>query len=258
VTDRVWRAIAVDDEPPALKRLASLLAGIPGVELAGAYDDPRAAVEAIERERPDLLFLDIQMPELTGFEVVGALGDACPLVIFITAYDEHAIRAFEVNALDYLLKPVQRERLAATVERARERLSTRPAGEFQAQLEAALRTLAASSPAAAPARVAVRTGSRTLLVDPTTIDRVEADGNILTLHAGRERVEFRETLGAFEGRLPPRHFVRVSRSTVVNVASVRQVEPWFHGDYVLILADGAKVVTGRTYRERVRAAFGLG
>ncbi|HEY0024695.1 MAG TPA: LytTR family DNA-binding domain-containing protein [Longimicrobium sp.] len=253
MTDTVWRAIAVDDEPPALKRLAALLAEVPGVRLVGTYDDPREAVPAIERERPDLLFLDIQMPEMTGFELVAALGDECPLVIFVTAYDEHAIRAFEVNALDYLLKPVQRERLAATLARARERLSTRSASEIQAQLHAVLR----GTGAGAPARVAVRTGTRVLLVDPATIDRVEADGNTLTLHAGRERVEFRETLTAFEARLPPARFVRVSRSTVVNLASVRQVEPWFNGDYVLILADGAKVTTGRTYRDRVRAALGL-
>lgn len=251
MTDTVWRAIAVDDEPPALKRLSSLLAEVPGVRLVGTYDDPREAVPAIERERPDLLFLDIQMPEMTGFEVVAALGDECPLVIFVTAYDEHAIRAFEVNALDYLLKPVQRERLAATLARARERLSTRSAPEIQAQLHAVLRGMGA------PARVAVRTGTRVLLLDPATIDRVEADGNTLTVHAGRERVEFRETLTAFEARLPPGRFVRVSRSTVVNLASVRQVEPWFNGDYVLILADGAKVTTGRTYRDRVRAALGL-
>jgi len=253
MTDTVWRAIAVDDEPPALKRLSSLLAEVPGVRLVGTYDDPREAVPAIEAERPDLLFLDIQMPEMTGFEVVAALGDECPLVIFVTAYDEHAIRAFEVNALDYLLKPVQRERLAATVARARERLATRSASEIQAQLHAVLRGMGAG----APARVAVRTGTRVLLLDPATIDRVEADGNTLTLHAGRERVEFRETLTAFEARLPPGRFVRVSRSTVVNLASVRQVEPWFNGDYVLILADGAKVTTGRTYRDRVRAALGL-
>ncbi|HEX8319774.1 LytTR family DNA-binding domain-containing protein [Longimicrobium sp.] len=253
MTDTVWRAIAVDDEPPALKRLSSLLAEVPGVRLVGTYDDPREAVPAIERERPDLLFLDIQMPEMTGFELVAALGDECPLVIFVTAYDEHAIRAFEVNALDYLLKPVQRERLAATLARARERLSTRSASEIQAQLHAVLRGMGAG----APARVAVRTGTRVLLLDPATIDRVEADGNTLTLYAGRERVEFRETLTAFEARLPPGRFVRVSRSTVVNLASVRQVEPWFNGDYVLILADGAKVTTGRTYRDRVRAALGL-
>lgn len=253
MTETVWRAIAVDDEPPALKRLSSLLAEVPGVRLVGTYDDPREAVPAIERERPDLLFLDIQMPEMTGFELVAALGDECPLVIFVTAYDEHAIRAFEVNALDYLLKPVQRERLAATLARARERLATRSASEIQAQLHAVLLGMGAG----APARVAVRTGTRVLLLDPATIDRVEADGNTLTLHAGRERVEFRETLTAFEARLPPGRFVRVSRSTVVNLASVRQVEPWFNGDYVLILTDGAKVTTGRTYRDRVRAALGL-
>jgi two-component system LytT family response regulator len=253
MTETVWRAIAVDDEPPALKRLSSLLAEVPGVRLVGTYDDPREAVPAIERERPDLLFLDIQMPEMTGFELVAALGDECPLVIFVTAYDEHAIRAFEVNALDYLLKPVERERLAATLARARERLATRPASEIQAQLHAVLLGMGTG----APARVAVRTGTRVLLLDPATIDRVEADGNTLTLHAGRERVEFRETLTAFEARLPPGRFVRVSRSTVVNLASVRQVEPWFNGDYVLILADGAKVTTGRTYRDRVRAALGL-
>jgi two-component system LytT family response regulator len=111
----------------------------------------------------------------------------------------------------------------------------------------------------APApRVAVRTGTRVLLLDPESIDRVEADGNILTAHLGRERVEFRETLTAFHARLPPGHFLRVSRSSVVRLACVRQVEPWFHGDYVLILADGSKVVTGRTYRDRVREALGLG
>jgi two-component system LytT family response regulator len=254
VTAVPWRAITVDDEPPALKRMRAMLGGVTGLQLVGEYDDPRVALDAIRRDRPDVVFLDIQMPEMTGFDLVAALDDPLPLIVFVTAYDEHAIRAFEVNAADYLLKPVSRERLAATIARVTARLGGGETGGTKAQLDAIVQHASAG---ALPPRVAIRVDGRVVLLAAHTIDRVEADGNTLRAHVGRETFDFRETLTAFEARLPAGRFLRVSRSALVNVERVRHAEPWFHGDYVLVLTDGAKVVTGRTYRDRVRAALGL-
>ena len=251
-----WRAVAVDDEPPALERLRTLLREAPAFELVAAYDDPAQAVAELRRSPPDVLFLDIQMPGLSGFDVVRALGDAAPLVVFVTAYDEHAIRAFEVSAVDYLLKPIHRERLAHTLERVAERLAGAPRPELGAQVAEVVRGLQAALPAA-PLRIALKLRDRHLLLDPATIDRVDADGNLLHVQVGQERHAIRETLTAFGERLPAGMFVRVNRSTLVNVARVRQVEPWFNGDFVLVLADGARVTSGRSYRERLRAALGL-
>lgn len=213
---------------------------------------------AIPALAPDVLLLDIQMPGMTGFDVVRAVSAATPLVVFVTAFDEHAIRAFEVGAVDYLLKPIERERFHATMERVTTRLNGMAAGELRAHLDAVRRLLApgALTPAVV-ARVALKVKDRTVFVDPSQIDRIEAEGNIIHVQIGRERVSFRETLTAFAERLPPGMFLRVNRSTLVNIARVRYAEPWFNGDYVLVLADGSKATSGRTYRDAVKLALGL-
>ncbi|HEX8904266.1 MAG TPA: LytTR family DNA-binding domain-containing protein [Longimicrobiaceae bacterium] len=258
---RAWTAVTVDDEAPALKRLRDLLRGVEGVELAGEFSDPAEALEALRRDPPDILFLDVQMPGMTGFDLLRALGRPPSVVIFVTAYDQHALEAFEVHAFDYLLKPVARDRFAEAVARARQRLESDAGGDLPARLAALLgaadgRRATVSAPAPA-ARIPLRAGERFVMVDPAEIDRVEVDGNLVRVSAGGERYVFRETLAAFEARLPPGRFVRVHRSLVVNLDRVRQVEPWFHGDYLLVMADGSKIVTGATYRDRVRAALGL-
>jgi two-component system, LytTR family, response regulator len=251
-----WRAVAVDDEPPALKRIRSLLAGFDEVELAAAYSDPAEALRAVRARPPDLLFLDIQMPGMSGLDFAAALGEPMPLVVFVTAFDEHALRAFELHALDYLLKPIERDRFRLTMERVLRRLESNTAGELVPRLRALLATVEGRG-GAAPARLSLRSGEGFVVVDPAEIDRVAVDGNTIRVFVGRESYAFRDTLAAFEARLPPRGFVRVHRSLLVNVERIRRVEPWFNGDLVLTLSDGTQVVTGRTYREQVRRALGL-
>jgi two-component system LytT family response regulator len=255
---RPWRAVIVDDEPPAIKRLTALIADVAHLEVVAAFEDPAAARDALRRDPPDVVFLDIQMPGLSGFDVAAALPTP-PLVVFVTAYDEYAVRAFAVNAVDYLLKPVTRERFAATITRVLARLGVNDAADLRARLDAVLAHLERPVPPTVPAaaRIAVKANGRTVMLAADAIDRAEADGNTLRVFAGRDTLESRETLTRFEARLPPGMFVRASRAALVNVARVRHIEPWFHGDFVLVLLDGTKLTSGPTYRDRVRAAFGL-
>ncbi len=255
---RRWRAVAVDDEPPALKRMAALLADVEGFELVAALSEPGKVAAALRELRPDVLFLDIHMPGMSGFDVLRSLDGDVPVVVVVTAFDEHAIRAFEHGAVDYLLKPVQRDRFQRTIERVQRRLTGMSQEDLRLHLDAVLRLVRGpGSVESAPARVAVRVRDRTTLLDPAEIDRVDAEGNVLHVQTARGRYSFRETLTAFAERLPAGMFVRVNRATVLNVARVRCVEPWFNGDFVLVLTDGTKVTSGRAYRSDVRARLGL-
>jgi len=247
--------VAVDDEPPALTRLRDLLAPDGEVELVGEYTDPAEALEGIAALRPDLAFLDIQMPGMTGLELARALGEGAPLVVFVTAFDQHALAAFEVHAFDYLLKPVEPARLAATLARVKQRLDARPADDVQARLEAVMRSIEAASAAARPARVSFRVDGGAQVVAADEIDRVEVEGDYLRVHLPGRTLLVRETLSALQQRLPAGMFVRVHRSHLVNAGRVRELRPWFGGDYVVVLADGTKIVTGRTHRAEVRNAF---
>jgi two-component system LytT family response regulator len=252
------RVVIADDEPLARERIELLLAGRPDVEVVAAAGDGRAAVEAVRAHRPDLLFLDVQMPELDGFGVLRELGaDAPPAVVFCTAYDQFALRAFEVHALDYLLKPFDEERFTAALERARAQVARRGAGEDLGAKLAAL--LAAARPAAAEAkadRLAVKTDGRVLLVKHADIDWVEAADNYVNLHVGRDSHLMRETMNSLEQRLDPERFVRISRSTIVNLDRVKELQPMFHGDYTVILRDGTKLSLSRNYRERLAHLLG--
>lgn len=252
------RVVIADDEPLARERIESLLAGRAGVEVVGTAGDGRSAVEAVRTHRPDLLFLDVQMPELDGFGVLRELGaEAPPAVVFCTAYDQFALRAFEVHALDYLLKPFDEERFTAALGRARAQLAQRGAGEDLNARLAAL--LAAARPAAAEAkadRLAVKTDGRVLLVKFADIDWVEAADNYVNLHVGRDSHLMRETMNSLEQRLDPERFVRISRSTIVNLDRIRELQPMFHGDYSVILRDGTKLALSRNYRERLAHLLG--
>ena len=252
-----WRAVAVDDEPPALKRLRSLLARYTEVQLAAGYSDPAEALRALREQPADLLFLDIQMPGMSGFDLLEALGGDPPLVVFVTAYDEHALRAFEVHAFDYLLKPIERHRFDSTIERVLRRLAADADAGAGDRLQALMRSLGRGAAPAAPARVPLRSGDAFVLVDPGDIDRVEVTGNTLEVLVSGQRFTFRDTLGGFLEKLPPGRFLRVHRSMLVNVDRIRRVEPWFNGDLVLTLSDGSRAITGRTYRDAVRRALGL-
>ena len=251
------RAIIVDDEPLARRRLRSLLASETDVEIVGEYGNGRDAVEGIRELRPDLVFLDIQMPELDGFGVVREVGVAeMPAVVFVTAYDEYALKAFDVHAFDYLLKPVDRQRFASTLRRARSRAQGDDARALSNRLEALLAGLGGlGTQRQEPQRLPIRKDGRIFLVKPEDIDWLEADGNHVRVHVGKESHLIRETLGKLESRLPERSFMRIHRSTLVNIARIREIQPWFQGDYVLLLADGTRLTSGRSYRDRVRSLF---
>ena len=246
------RTLLAEDEPPARRRLRALIERADGLTLVGECGDGRTAVELIRRERPDLVFLDVAMPELSGIEVVEAVGaEHAPAVIFVTAYDEHAVRAFDLAAVDYLLKPFDEERFQRALARAKERLRRPP------DPAALLRLLEGRAARPGPERLPVRTRDRIRMVPLADVDYIEAVGAYVRVHAGAESHLVRERIGALEARLDPARFARLHRSLIVNVERVRELEPLYRGEYVLWLKDGTRLTTGRSYRERVRELFGL-
>jgi two-component system LytT family response regulator len=261
---RGWRTLVVDDEPPARALLASHIAERDDLHLVGECADGDSAVDAVHRLRPELVFLDIQMPGRSGFDVIRVVGvEAMPLVIFVTAYDEHAVRAFRAHAFDFLLKPLERAEFDDAVRRAVGRLQADEAARRASAphspsdlAERLDRVLAALEPRrGAEERLTIWTDGRAVLLPTTEIDRVDVDGNYLVLHAGATRHVMRLTLSALEERLPPELFVRLNRSTLVNVNFIREIQTYFRGDFAVVLKDGSSVITGQTYRERLRARF---
>jgi len=251
--DRV-RALVVDDEPLARRRVLRLLRDEPDIEVVGECADGREAVRAIREEAPDLVFLDVQMPEVDGFQVVEAVGpERMPAVIFVTAYDQYAVKAFEVHALDYLLKPFPRDRFARAVERVRDgirRGRDRAEGDSGRQLLSLLQEMRREGKYLE--RLAVQTGGRVVFLRVEEVDWIAAEGNYLRLHAGGESHLVRGTMKAMEARLDPDRFLRIHRSTLVNVDRIREVQPWFKGEHVLILRDGTRLTTGGEHGKRLR------
>jgi two-component system LytT family response regulator len=240
------KILIVDDEPLGRDRIRSLLAGEPNVEVVGEAEDVPGAMEAIGRLRPDLVFLDIQMPGGTGFDVLRGLEEPLPMVVFVTAYDAHAVKAFEARALDYLLKPARPARVKEAVARARERWGMREVDEVPRRL---LELLKAQETRPMPVtRLPVRNNERTIFVKVGQVDWVEAAGNYVLLHVGRESHALRETLGALEAQLPPQ-FLRVSRSALVNLERVKELQSMAAGEHVVLLQDGQKVPMTRGVRE---------
>ncbi len=241
-------ALIVDDEPLARERIRALLDEEPDIEVTGECENGNQAVTALKRHRPDLLFLDVQMPGLDGFGVLRALGNApLPQVIFVTAYDQHAVEAFEVHALDYLLKPFKPARFKQALQRARENLLLRrPAAISQGLLD-----LLAQSQGAREyqTRIPVRDGERVFFVKAATVAYVESAGNYVVLHAGKENHVLRETLTALESKLDPRQFIRISRSALVNVDHIKALQPLFKGEYAVLLQDGKQLTMTRGFRE---------
>ena len=246
-----FRALVVDDEPPARLRLRGFLRAEPDFELVGECGSGAQAVEAIQAERPDVVFLDVQMPRLSGFEVCGAVGvDRMPLVVFVTAYDEYALRAFEVHAVDYLLKPFDQARFQRALQQVRRRLSASGGIPWRDQLKAMVEELRGVP--AGPEMWAVRSGGRVVFVSLEELDWVEAEGNYVRLHLGTQHHLVRETLGWCEQRLPAQRFLRISRSALVNLSHVREMQPLFYGEYAVILRNGTRLTLSRNYRDRVR------
>jgi two-component system LytT family response regulator len=244
------RCLIVDDEPLARERLRDLLSGEAGVEIAGECADGRKAVAAIRKLAPDLVFLDVQMPGLDGFGVLEELApEEIPAVIFVTAYDQYALRAFDAQALDYLLKPFDRERFRRALGRAREQFR-RPRGEIEPRLLALLEHLEARKPHLE--RLVIKSAGRIYFLRAAEVDWIEAAGNYVRLHSGKEAHLLRETMNHLETRLDPRRFLRIHRSTIVNIERIKELHPWFQGEHVVILRDGVRLTLGRAYRGRLK------
>lgn len=246
------RTLIVDDMLLARKRVRRHLDQDPEVEVVGECADGREAIAAIRDLAPDLLFLDVQMPETDGFEVLTTVGaDAVPAVIFVTAYDQFALRAFEVHALDYLLKPFDAERMRAAVERAKKQIRDSRLPEADDRLRALLEEVRTGSRFVK--RLAVKSSGRTTFLNVTDIDFVEAAGNYLRLQVGGESHLIRERMNALEAKLDPEKFVRIHRSTIINVDRVKEMHPLFNGDQTVIMKNGKQLTMTRNYRERLVA-----
>jgi two-component system LytT family response regulator len=245
------RVLIVDDEEVARQRVRRLLAREQDVEIVGEASDGIQAVESIRALSPDLVFLDVQMPEVDGFEVLERLRpDPVPEVVFVTAYDDYAVRAFEVHAVDYLRKPFDATRFREAFARARRRLASAEAEARARKLDALLAQIQAQPPRSRE-RLMVRADGRLYFVRVDDIDWVEAAGNYVKLHVGRETHLMRETMAGIEALLDPSRFLRIHRSAIVNLDRVREMQPWFSGEYTVILRDGTQLRLSRVYRDRL-------
>ena len=254
------RCLIADDEKPARLRLEELIQRQPGLELAGTAADGRQAVELLRRSQPDLLFLDVQMPELDGFGVLAEVGpEAMPVTIFVTAYDRYAIRAFEAHAIDYLLKPFSDERFEAALERARRWIEAQRASELTQRLvELAAAAEAGGHQAGKRGidRIVLKSGGRVTFLNTGEIDWIEAAGVYVYLHAGGKTHLYRSTIGQLCAKLDPRRFVRVHRSAAVNTERIRELHPRSHGDYTILLQDGTELTLSRKYRAALESWLG--
>jgi len=246
------RVIIADDEPLARSRMRRLLRDIEDVEIIGETANGIDTAAAIRERRPDVVFLDIEMPGLDGFQVLAELGAAPPAVVFVTAYGQHAIRAFEAEALDYLLKPVNASRLQKALERARTHVSR---GDVNEKLAAILRGLRGEEEPLE--RIAVRAKGKVTFVRAADVTHVQAAGNYARVHAGKESHLIRQTLSDLEAKLDARRFVRIHRSTIVAINAIREIRPWFGGDSIVVLNDGTELTLSRTFRDRAAPRLGL-
>jgi two-component system, LytTR family, response regulator len=243
------RTLIVDDEPLGRERIRTLLADDPDIEIIGECSDGKQAVRAIERSHPDLVYLDVQMPEMDGFAVLDRIASQrMPAIIFVTAYDRYAVEAFRVHALDYLLKSFDRERFNQALHRAKDLLR-----DSQAALYERLAGLVADLEAKKDrvTRLIIKSAGRIVFVPVDEIDWLEAADNYVRIHVGRESHLMRETLQSLEARLDQTKFLRIHRSTVVNFDRIQQLQPLFHGDYVVKLRDGTELTLSRIYREKL-------
>jgi len=241
------RVLVVDDEAPARRKILRLLREESAVEIAGEADNGEAAIVAIKQHRPDLVFLDVQMPGLDGFGVIRSLNAAkipLPQVIFVTAHDRFALRAFEVHAFDYLLKPVSEERFREALCRARAQFEQSADG-FGSRLGAMLEQLQRER--SLPDRLLIQEDSRAIFVPVMDISWIEADRNYVLLHCGKKTHTLRSTLDALQNTLDPKLFVRINRGTLVRLEAVRELLPWFHGEYKVVLHDNTELRWSRRY-----------
>lgn len=248
------RTLIVDDEPLARDRVKRFLRDEHDIKIIGECGNGKEAIAAIKQEKPDLVFLDIQMPEKNGFEVVKSLDEqTMPSVIFVTAYDQYALQAFDVHALDYLLKPFNRERLHKAVSHARDQIETKRIGNLDERLASLIKDLRSEKKYLE--RLVVKSVGRVFFLKVDEIDWIEAAGNYVKLHSGREAHMIRETMNGIEAKLDPDRFLRIHRSTVVNIDRIKELHPMFSGDYAVILRNGTELALSRNYRERLLELF---
>jgi two-component system LytT family response regulator len=252
------RTMIADDEPAARRGVRLLLEKDPAIEVIGEAASGEDALALIQRERPDLAFLDVQMPGGDGFQVIAGLaGMAAPAIVFVTAYDEHALRAFEVNAVDYLLKPYDDARFRAALDRAKSAVSLRQSDSVSAKLNQLLDYLQAGEGAEAaadrPERILLKSAGEIYFLKADEIDWIEAEGDYMKFHVSGKAHVLRETMVRLEARLDAKKFVRIHRSTIVNLDRVRKLSPAFAGEYAVILHDGTKLKLSRGYHDRLAA-----
>jgi two-component system, LytTR family, response regulator len=249
------RAVIVDDEPLARRRIGDLLAAAEDIEVVAQCANGEEAIPTIEESRPDLIFLDVQMPEIDGFDVLQAICTGyVPVVIFVTAFDQFALRAFEAHALDYLLKPFDDERFATALQRARERIRQQQLGDVDRRLIALLKE--ARGDRGYLQRLVVPSGHRSLFIRTEQIDWIEAERNYVRLHVGGRGYLLRENLSRIASALDPAKFCRIHRSTIVNIDRIHAVESLLSGEYLVVLHDGTKLTSGRKYRGDLHILMG--
>lgn len=251
------RVLVVDDEPLAREKIRRMAKDDAEVRIVGECTNGAEAIEAVVALAPDLILLDVQMPEVGGFAVLEALrsnGGHLPPVIFITAYDHYAVRAFEVHALDYLLKPFDRDRFRAAIERAKREVRRGHAPALDERIVALLEQLRGQQ--RYQERLVVKTGGRVFFLNTDEVDWVEAEGNYVSIHTGKKSYLLRETISSLETQLDPKKFIRIHRSSIVNINRIKELQPWSHGEYHVILLDGTQLTLSRSYREKLQAALG--
>jgi two-component system, LytTR family, response regulator len=249
------RTLVVDDESLARERLCDMLAADPQIEIIAECANGQEAIEAIQLHSPDLVFLDVEMPGIDGFGVLEALPpESIPTVIFVTAYDQYAVRAFEVYALDYLLKPFDQERFEKALERAKSNISGQRSDAISQRILSALEEI--KTRPVHLERLVIKMNGHVFFIKAEEIDWLEAEGNYVRLHAGKESYLLRDTISALESQLDPKKFIRVHRSAIVNIDRITELQPWFHGEYRIILTEGVQLTLSRTYREKLHELLG--
>jgi two-component system LytT family response regulator len=249
------RALIVDDEPLARTLVRRMIGNHPDIEVLGECENGLQAISRIESEQPDLVFLDVQMPEVDGFAVIESLdAETLPHIIFVTAYDQYAVKAFDVHALDYLLKPLDQERFDAALDRALKQIRK----ENRVSLnERVLALVAGKTPQTEYlSRFIIKSAGRVFLLRSDEIDWIEAEGNYVALHTGSQRHLLRAAIGTLETRLDPKNFRRIHRSTIVNIDRIKELHQWLRGDYSVVLKDGTELRLSHRFRDNLAKDFG--
>lgn len=246
-----FRVLVADDEFYARQRILQLLKGVPDFQVVAECANGIETVEGIRGLNPDVVFLDIQMPELDGFGVIESIGVAeMPITVFTTAFNEHAIQAFEVNALDYILKPIEPERMSTSLERIRERVRSTNTSEIRMQLEGLLSTVRHEEEHLV--RILVKHEDHHVIVKVSDIQWIEAEGNYARLHVEGTSYLLRTSMGGLATKLDPVNFKRVHRSSIVNMDFIREIHPWFSGEHILVMKDGTRLTMSRSYRDQFK------